>query len=93
MKTIMQYVLKPDQNMVLIPSDSILSVSNYNDDVVVNVLVESGDTEGRPFDFRIYGVGAEVDIEVSGYKFLGTVKLQNENTAHVFYKNLSSEDL
>lgn len=93
MKTINQYIIKPDQGLVLIPSNGILSASSLGDDVVVYALVDSEDMEGRPFEFKIFGTNSNIDVEVTGYNFLGTVTLHNGSTIHVFYKGMSSVDL
>lgn len=90
MKTINKFILLPNQQFVLIPSDKILSASIQGNDVAIYALVDSEDREERPFEFKIYSTGQEVDI--NGYEFLSTVRT-NGNDLHIFYKSMSSQDL
>lgn len=89
MKQIFKYVLNPNINEMEIPSNTILSVESQRDDIVVYAMVDNEDQEQRLYDFRVFGTGHVIDVEIGGYNFLGTVKMYDGSLMfHVFYKGL-----
>ena len=94
MITIKGYILKPEQQLMMIPSDSILSIGSLDDNIIIYALVDSSDNEGRPYQFKMFYTDEEIGTELIDFTFLGTTKLYGKNkNIHVFYKSLFSKDL
>ncbi|MEC0231270.1 DUF7352 domain-containing protein [Paenibacillus alba] len=93
MKTIYKYTLDVAASQTLtLPFDSqILSVCEQNHSVVVyaltNVTVNPYQPQEEIYDFKVYGTGELIDINIPDYSFLGTVNLhRGEIMLHIFYK-------
>lgn len=87
MKRILKYPLKPtDVQFISIPSDTVLSVQEQRNEVVIYAITDSE----HPLinhEIRVIGTGHTIDFNVAKYGFLGTVKLYNgELMFHVFWR-------
>jgi hypothetical protein len=75
-----------DSQMLNIPSDTILSVQEQNEEVVVYALVET-ESPLIKYEFVINGTGNPISFDVDKFTFLGTVNLFNGALMfHVFYR-------
>lgn len=87
MKRIFKYILDASDNQVIeIPSETILSVEEQNEKIVVYAIVDT-DIEPIKYEFGINGTGNSITFEIEYFKFLGTVKMYNGSLMfHVFYR-------
>lgn len=92
MKKISKFRVEPNQNQILIPSDTILSVASENDGIYLYALINTEDTIDRPYDIKMYGTDHEIDDENDSFSFLGTVKTNEGLIFHVFCKGNLSMD-
>lgn len=87
MNRIYKYTLSPDNEIIEIPSNSILSCESQEDNIVVYAIINTEDTENRKFEFKVIGTGIDIDVDISQYNFLDTVKMNNDKFVfHVFYR-------
>lgn len=89
MRTIYKYPLKKDVcNIIELPlSTKILSVEAQGENIVLYGLMDTEEQITVPYEFRIYGTGKEIEVDLEPYTFLGTVNLYDGMVmAHVFYK-------
>lgn len=92
--SIWKYTLIPaTTNIVKMPLGAqILSVDTQNDEIVVYALVDTEENIVTELDFKTYGTGHQIDINIHNYTFLGTAKLQNGSLMfHVFYKRTTEQ--
>lgn len=92
MKTIAKFVVQPGQQQMMIPSESVLSAGSVNAEIFLYALTDMEDIYERPYEVRVYETNQEIDAELEGFHFLGTVKTANGKIFHVFYKGISSMD-
>jgi hypothetical protein len=91
MKTIYKYTLKSvESNIVNLPlSTQVLSIESQGDTIVFYGLIDTEEKETVSYNFKVFGTGHEIGIDVNTYKFLGTVKIYSGTLMfHVFYKQL-----
>jgi hypothetical protein len=90
MKAIYKYKLNPKDNILELPAASkILSVTTQKSDIVVYAVVDNEETEKVKYDFRVFGTGCGIDINIYEYEFLGTVTMMEDTFVfHVFYKRI-----
>ena len=88
MKRIFKYILDAANQVIEIPSETILSVEEQNEEIVVYAIVDT-DIEPIKYEFGINGTGNSITFEIEHFKFLGTVKMHNGSLMfHVFYRKL-----
>jgi hypothetical protein len=90
MKKVYKYTLKAMEKQILeIPSDTILSAESQKDDIVVYALVNTDNTVGIKYEFRVYGTGHDIEDDIEKCVFVDTVKMYDGVLMfHVFYKKL-----
>lgn len=91
MKAVYKYNLEfIEQQTIKIPSNTILSVENQKENIVVYALVDldaCNDGKYNYYEFIICGTGHYLDDNITDCNFLGTVSLANGNLMyHVFYR-------
>lgn len=93
MKTIYKYPIGKGGRgdvLVLPAATDILSVESQGTNIVVYGLVDPDTKETERYDFIIFGTGESIDVDLSAYTFLDTVKLYDGSYMfHVFYRKLS----
>jgi hypothetical protein len=77
-------------NIIKLPLlTQVLSVETQKDNIVLYGLVNVEEKETALYDIKIYGTGYIIDIDLTSYTFLGTVKTYDDRFIwHVFYKQL-----
>lgn len=93
LKTIYKYTLEgKESNVIEMPlSTQIISVESQGDNIVVYGIVDTEENATISYDFRTYGTGLQINIDLNEYKFLSTVKLYNGSLMfHVFYKQFGA---
>ena len=89
--TIWKYTLNAETiNFIDMPLGAeVLSVETQDVDIVLYALVNSTEKAQQQIEVRTYGTGHEIDVNISNYKFVGTVKLYDGSLMfHLFYKRI-----
>lgn len=88
MEAIYKYTLSPAQEKYKIPSNKILSAVAQNHDIQIYAIVNTDKNEQTEnYDFKVFGTGHIIDIDLKEYTFLNTVQLDNL-VFHIFYKKI-----
>jgi len=90
MKTICKYIIKNDTTLLEIPSNLILSAVGLKDDIAVYAVVDTERSVTNRYEFKVYKTGNDIDIDLSKYMFLDTVKLNGDIMVfHVFFRKVT----
>lgn len=89
MKRIYKYELEVADNQIIdIPSNTLLSAQEQNEKIVVYALVDT-ESISTKYEFGINGSGNPITFDIENFDFLGTVKMYNGSLMfHVFYRKV-----
>lgn len=90
MKQICEYKLEAiEEQIIEIPSKTILSVECRIGGIIINALVDKDDPQYGKYEFRIYIKEQDINDDIEDFNFLGAFKMYNyASLFHVFYKRL-----
>lgn len=91
--TIWKYTLNNNNELTHIDlplGAEVLSVETQGSEIVLYALVNPNERATQQIEVRTYATGQVIDVNITDYRFVGTVKMFNGALMyHVFYKRLS----